>query len=199
MKIAFLMDPLASIDPVDETTSCLMCECNQRGHQVFFLEPSDLSVRGSEVVARMFDVSVPPDLSIRKYWRAVIGCLKTGQPIFWALTELEVIFVRPNPPIASQAMEFLGPIDRKVFVINSVRGQILAQSKSYLLNFPDIIPETHVSRDPTRLRRVIDDFGGEMIVKPLNRFGGEGVIKVSVKDRDNLNSLMHYVRSGFTQ
>jgi glutathione synthase len=31
-----------------------------------------------------------------------------------------------------------------------------------------------------------------MVVKPLQRFGGEGVIKVSVKDRENLNSLVNY-------
>lgn len=31
-----------------------------------------------------------------------------------------------------------------------------------------------------------------MVVKPLQRFGGEGVIKVSTRDRTNLNSLIHY-------
>ncbi len=31
-----------------------------------------------------------------------------------------------------------------------------------------------------------------MVVKPLQRFGGEGVIKVSIQDRDNLNSLINY-------
>jgi glutathione synthase len=31
-----------------------------------------------------------------------------------------------------------------------------------------------------------------MVVKPLQRFGGEGVIKVSNRDRLNLNSLIHY-------
>jgi glutathione synthase len=42
------------------------------------------------------------------------------------------------------------------------------------------------------LRKIIDDFGGAMVVKPLQRFGGEGVIKVSTRDRMNLNSLIHY-------
>jgi glutathione synthase len=31
-----------------------------------------------------------------------------------------------------------------------------------------------------------------MVVKPLQRFGGEGVIKVSTRDRMNLTSLIHY-------
>jgi glutathione synthase len=77
-------------------------------------------------------------------------------------------------------------------MINSTSGQILANSKLYTLNFPDIIPVTHISRDPTRLKKIIDDFGGAMVVKPLQRYGGEGVIKVSVRDRENLNSLINY-------
>ena len=77
-------------------------------------------------------------------------------------------------------------------MINSTTGQMVANSKLYTLNFPDIIPETHVSRDPSRLRKVIDDFGGTMVVKPLRRHGGEGVIKVSAEDPENLNSLINY-------
>jgi glutathione synthase len=49
-----------------------------------------------------------------------------------------------------------------------------------------------VSRDPARLKKIIDEFGGEMVVKPLTRYGGEGVIKVSVRDRENLVSLINY-------
>ncbi len=55
-----------------------------------------------------------------------------------------------------------------------------------------IIPETHVSRDPVRLKKIIDDFGGDMVVKPLQRYGGEGIIKVSTKDQENLLSLINY-------
>ena len=31
-----------------------------------------------------------------------------------------------------------------------------------------------------------------MVVKPLQRFGGEGAIKVSTRDRENLNSPINY-------
>ncbi|MBW2249144.1 MAG: glutathione synthase [Deltaproteobacteria bacterium] len=192
MKIAFLMDKLASINPVNETTSCLMYECNQRGHTVYFLEPHDIYIRNQEVVARMRDITVSPDLSMKKYWRSLIGCLKKDELIFETVAELDALFLRKNPPLLYQTMEFLSPINSQVFIINSAEGQILGNSKLYNLNFPDIIPETHVSRDPARLLKIIDNFGGAMIVKPLQRFGGEGVIKVSVKDKLNLKSLINY-------
>ncbi len=192
MRIAFVMDKLEGIYPELETTSHLMYECNQRGHQVYFLEPHDIYIRRNQIVARMRNVTVAPNLSIKKYWRELIRCSKKDELIFETVTELDAIFLRKNPPLVYQTLEFLGPVSDQVFIINSTTGQIQANSKLYILNFPDIIPETHVSRDPARLKKIIDEFGGEMIIKPLSRYGGEGVIKVSVRDRENLVSLINY-------
>ncbi len=197
MKIAFLMDRLEPIDPMKETTSHLMYECNQRGHTVYFLEPHDIYIRGYEVVARMRNITVPTDLTMKKYWRSAIKCLKKDDLIFETVTELDALFLRKNPPLNYQAMEFLSPVNDRVFMINSTNGQILGNSKLYALNFPGIIPMTHVSRDPKRLKKIIDDFGGAMVVKPLQRYGGEGVIKVSIRDQENLNSLINYYVKGY--
>lgn len=192
MEIAFLMDPLESIQPEMETSSQLMYECNERGHTVYFLEPHDVYIRGNEIVARMRNITVPAGLSMRKYWRSLINCTKKEELIFETITDLDALFLRKNPPLNYQVMEFLAPVDDRVFMINSIQGQILGNSKLYILNFPDIIPETHVSRDPGRLKKIIDDFGGDMVIKPLQRYGGEGVIKVSNRDRENLVSLINY-------
>ena len=197
MQIAFLMDRLDSINPVTETTSYLMYECNQRGHTVFFLEPHDVYIRRNEVVARMRNITVPPDLSMKRYWRSLINCLKRDELIFESITDLDALFLRKNPPLIYQTMEFLAPVNDRVFMINSTRGQVLANSKLYTLNFPEITPETHISRDPMRLKKIIDDFGGSMVVKPLQRYGGEGVIKVSVRDTENLYSLINYYVQAF--
>ena len=192
MKIAFMMDPLEPIDPVWETTSWLMYEANQRGHSVFFLEPHDVYVRGSRLVARMHNVTVPKDLEMTEYWRAVISCAQKEGLVFEDIEQLDVLFLRKDPPLIYQTMEFLTPVSDRVFIINNTLGQMAGNSKLYLLNFPEITPQTHISRDPVRLRKVIDDFGGDMVVKPLQRSRGEGVIKVSMSDRDNLNSLIHF-------
>jgi len=197
MKIAFMMDRLESIEPIWETTSHLMYECNKRGHTVYFLEPHDIYIRGYEVVARMRNITVPPDLTMKKYWRSAIKCLKKDDLIFETVTELDALFLRKNPPLNYQVMEFLSPVNDRVFMINSTNGQILGNSKLYALNFPGIIPMTHVSRDPKRLKKIIDDFGGAMVIKPLQRYGGEGVIKVSIRDQENLNSLINYYVKGY--
>lgn len=197
MKIAFLMDDLRQIDPVWETTSALMNECNQRGHTVFFLEPHDVYIRENKIVARMRNISVKPGLPIKDYWQVLIECLNKEDLIFETLMELDVLFLRKNPPISYQVMEFLGPVSDKIFMLNNTMGQIKGNSKIYALNFPDIIPETHISRDPSRIRKIIDNFGGDMVIKPLQGHGGHGVIKVSNRDPENLNSLInYYINSG---
>ncbi len=170
----------------------MMYECNQRGHTVFVFGAHDVYVRHDEVVARMHNVTVAPHMTMKKYWRELIRCLKQDALIFESITELDALFLRKNPPLNYQVLEFLESINHRVFIINSVTGQIIGNSKLYTLNFPDIIPVTHVSRDPARLKKIIDDFGGAMVVKPLQRYGGEGVIKVSDRDSENLISLINY-------
>jgi len=197
MEIGFLMDDLRQIDPVWETTAYIMYECNQRGHSVYFLEPHDIYIRKNKVVARMRQITVEQNLSITEYWNELIQCLDKEELIFETVTDLDVLFLRKDPPLIYETMEFLGPVSDKVFLINNTIGQINGNSKAYILNFPDIIPETHVSRDPRRLRKIIDDFGGDMVIKPLHGHGGHGVIKVSNQDQENLNSLInYYVQAG---
>ncbi|MCF8113820.1 MAG: glutathione synthase [Desulfotignum sp.] len=197
MEIAFLMDDLRQIDPVWDTTAHIMYECNQRGHEVFFLEPHDIYVRKNEVVARMRCISVAKNHSIQAYWSDLMQCLDKEELIFETVTDLDVLFLRKDPPINYEVLEFLGPVSDNVFLVNNTLGQLNGSSKAYILNFPDIIPETHVSRDPYRLKKIIDDFGGAMVIKPLHGHGGHGVIKVSNQDQENLNSLInYYVKAG---
>lgn len=192
MQIAFVMDRLEGIDPVFETTAALMYECNQRGHSVFFLEPHDIYVRQQHIVARMKDITVKPDLTLEKYWEKIIAQQRKESLSFEELTELDVLFLRKDPPLHYSSIEFLAPIRDQIFMVNDPCGMVLGNSKLYTLNFPDLIPETHISRDPSRLRKIIDNFGGDMVIKPLGRFGGQGIIKVSTKDPENLNSLIQY-------
>ncbi len=192
MRIAFLRGALDRIDPDTETSILLMYECYRRNHRVFFLQPHDLYVRQNRVVGRMKELVIESGLSLRDYWQATIGSVEKEQLIFEEVAELDALFLRQNPPLLYEMMELLASVEDRVFILNRLAGQLLGNSKLYTLNFPEIIPETHVSRDPARLRKVIDDFGGTMVMKPLNSFGGQGVIKVGAQDPENLNSLLNF-------
>ena len=192
MKIAFLRDPLKDIDPNTETTLLLMYECYRRGHQVFFLEFFDLYIRDSRVMGRMHQIVADPGLDLLAYWQRAIECVENEKLVFEDVGELDALFLRSPPPLQYDVMQLLSSVEEQVFIINSLRGQLLGNSKLYTLNFQDVIPKSHVSRDPFRLRKIIDDFGGTMVMKPLRSYGGRGVIKVSSKDPENLNSLISF-------
>jgi|GEM_PF-3942737 len=99
MEIAFMMDHLQSINPNYETTSYLMYECNQRGHTVYFLEPHDIYIRNDQVVARMRNVTVPPDQTMTCYWQCMIECLKRDELIFESVTDLDALFFAKKPAV----------------------------------------------------------------------------------------------------
>ena len=82
MKIAFLMDPLESIDPTNETTSYLMYECNQRGHDLYFLESHDLYIKSNRIRARMKHISVSKDQPLSEYWDTITQCVRTEERFF---------------------------------------------------------------------------------------------------------------------
>jgi glutathione synthase len=196
MKIAFMRDSWKDIDPHTETTLLLMYECYRRGHQVFFLEFHDLYIRDSRVMGRMHEIVTKPGLKLLDYWQRAIECGDNDKLVFEDVGELDALFFRSPPPLQPEVMQLLSSVEEQVFIANSLCGQLLGSSKLYTLNFQDIIPKSHVSRDPVRLRKVIDDFGGAMVMKPLRSFGGRGVIKVSSMDPENLNSLLDfYLRS----
>jgi glutathione synthase len=192
MKIGFLMDPLDQIDPSMDTTSHLIYECNQRGHESYFLEPHDLYIKSNRIRARMKTITTKKDLHLDRFWRRLIRLVQMENLVFEDISGLDALFMRKNPPVNFNTIAFLQFVKDDVFIINDIHGQMRASNKLYQLNFNGIIPETHVSKDPIRLRKIIEEFGGDMIMKPSIGFSGQGVIKLSMKDPENLNSLLHY-------
>ena len=78
---------------------------------------------------------------------------------------------------------------RRTFVLNDPAGLREANEKLYALNFPGAIPPTIVTYEIPRLKKFMEEQGGEMIVKPLDGHGGEGVFHAHARDR-NLNAIL---------
>jgi len=192
MKIAFLMDKPDSINPLHDTTIHLMYECSQRGFTVYFLEAHDIYIRDNEVMSRLHKITTSQNLSMKDYWRVFVNSIKNDEYSFVEINDLDVLFIRKESFLHDHTIRMLAPARNRILMINSFISQIVGNGKLYTLHFPDIIPKTHVSRDPRRLKKIIDDFDGEMMIKPLQHPHGSGVIKVSKRDRENLSSIINY-------
>jgi glutathione synthase len=165
-----------------------MLEAQFRGHNIYFLELRDLYARGRHVMARARRCELT----------------RRGNPHYKFLDEgadypiehFDAVFMRKDPPANAAylyATMLLSLADeRQTFVLNNPAGLREANEKLYSLNFPDAIPPTLVTYEIPKLKAFLAEQGGEMIVKPLDGHGGEGVFLATSKDR-NLGAILETV------
>ncbi|WP_298420768.1 glutathione synthase [uncultured Kordia sp.] len=199
MNICFLMYPWEEIDPENDTSLALIKECVKRGHGVAMCTPSNLTIRDSvtnafcTVIGRM---EKTPSTLKSFYMKAVL------REEMLPLAGFDVIFMRANPPLDPIMLNFLDSVKDDVFIVNSLQGMREANNKLYTAAFGDahsnIIPNTHVSKNKDYLvQQIKESKADKMILKPLNGFGGSGVILIEKSAMNNIKSLLDfYITSG---
>ena len=199
MKICFLMYPWDRIEPETDSTLRLIHESAIRGHTVAITTPNSLTIRDS--VAHAFcNVLKKKDK------------LSSSSPTFYKSAEFkrcklplagfDTIIMRANPPLDTTALNFLDSVRNDVFIMNDIDGLRIANNKLYPASFSGeaakFIPTTHVSKSQEYLEQVLEETDSEkMIMKPLNGYGGKGVIVVEKRAQQNFRSLLDfYIGSG---
>ena len=184
LRLGFVMDPLPGIDIDKDTTFVFLEEAGRRGHECFYIDPRGLSIRHGVPEARTQSVSVR-----RKHG----DHFSLGEQKRIALTELDVVLLRKDPPF-DMAFFFDTHVaslidEAKTLVVNDPRGLRDANEKLYALKFPEVIPESLVTSDIELLKEFLTELGGEMIVKPLDGCGGAGIFYVRADDQ-NVNAIL---------
>ncbi len=186
-KFAFVMDPLERVLADKDTTFVFMLEAHARGHEIYELGIRDLFARGPQAWGRARRCEVMRATPHHRY---------IDQGADYPLETFDAIFMRKDPPADAAylyATMILSLADtRRTFVLNNPAGLREANEKLYQLNFPDAIPPTLVSYEIARLKAFMAEQGGEMIVKPLDGHGGEGVFHARRGDV-NLNAILETV------
>jgi len=186
-RFAFIMDPIENVLVDKDTTFAFMLAGLGRGHELFYLGLRDLYARGPQVFVRARRIEV---------MRATPHFRLLDEPSEYAIEHFHAVFMRKDPPadalylFATMLLSLADP--RRTFVLNHPAGLREANEKLYALNFPGVIPPTMVTYEIELLRKFMKEQGGEMIVKPLDGHGGEGVFHVSSGDR-NLNAILETV------
>ena len=194
MNICFLMYPWEEIKPENDTSLSLIHECVKRGHGVAICTPANLTIRNSVTNAFCTVISkmekVPSSL---KSFYSKASLREEMLP----LAGFDVLFFRGNPPLDPLMLNFLDSVKDDVFIINSLQGMREANNKLYTAAFGDshsnIIPTTHVSKNKNYLvKQIKESEADKMILKPLNGFGGSGVILIEKSAMSNINSLLDF-------
>lgn len=200
MKIAFVIDPIATFNPHAETTFFLMREMTRRGWDVYGVELKDLILENGAVLANAQKLIVtwkdPPAFSPplskgglggspKQFTYKILSTEKLN------LAKMDAIFLRKDPPVDLTFIDHLSILELlrgKTLLVNNPLGIKHANEKIFPFHFQNISPKTLVTKNHNEILRFIQKNKGA-ILKPLNLSGGRGIVKVSHKD-PSLSSLI---------
>ncbi len=183
LTVAVQMDPLDSINIAGDSTFALMLSAQDRGHTLFHYAAEDLNYRDGHVWAKAHPVTVQ---------RVVGDHFSVGEPVNLDLgDEADVVLMRQDPPFDLgyiTATHLLERIADKTLVVNDPAQVRNAPEKVFVLDYPQFMPPTLVTRSLDEARKFLAEHGA-IVIKPLHGNGGKAIFKVE-SDGANLSALM---------
>ncbi|WP_127143797.1 glutathione synthase [Pelagibacterium montanilacus] len=192
LSVAVQMDPIAQINPIGDSSFALMLEAQSRGHDLFYYTPSTLAQRGDSVTARVHRVKV--DDREKGLHFTLEDWEKTE------LTAFDVVLLRQDPPFDMNYITTTHMLERihpKTLVVNHPAEVRNAPEKILVTHFPELMPDTLITRDAGEIRAFRAEFG-DIVLKPLFGNGGAGVFRITPGD-ENLGSLLEMFEANFRE
>ncbi len=192
MDILFVTDPLASFKTYKDSTYAMMREAQKRGHGLLACEPRQLIwKRGGKVLAGgalriRLNPAHDPHAHDHTPWFELIDTLDL------ALADTGAVVMRKDPPFDPEyfyATHLLGQAEREgAKVFNKPAALRDHPEKLAILEFPEFIPPTLVTRDAAAIRAFHAEHQ-DIILKPLDGMGGTGIFRVPA-DGLNLGAII---------
>ena len=181
LKVAVQMDPIERINIRGDSTFALLLEAQQRGHSIAYYTPDRLALRGARLIAAVRSLKVRDRQGDH---------FTLGEPRRTELTECDVIVLRQDPPFDLAyitSTHLLERIHPGTLVVNDPLAVRNAPEKMFVMEFPDLMPPTLVTRDLTEIKAFREEHG-DIVMKPLYGKGGEAVFRLAKEDL-NFGSL----------
>ncbi|KQU54686.1 glutathione synthetase [Bosea sp. Leaf344] len=191
LTVAVQMDPIERIRIAGDSSFAMMLEAQARGHTLFTYTPDKLSMRDGRVTAALKPTVV----------RDVEGDHVTlGAEERVDLATIDVVLLRQDPPFDMgyvTTTHLLERIHPRTLVVNNPAHVRNAPEKIFVTEFPDLMPQTLITRDKAEIEAFRDEFG-EIVMKPLYGNGGASVFKTGKED-PNFGSLFDLFSTTFKE
>ncbi|MGD9888203.1 MAG: glutathione synthase [Halothiobacillaceae bacterium] len=176
MKLGMVMDPIDSIKPYKDSSFAMLLAAQRRGWECWYFELGDLLVRDGIAYGHARSVSVSDNTS---------DWFSLGTPTLMPLAELDILLMRKDPPFDARylhATQILALAERDgVLVANRPSALQAVNEKLFATHFPQCIPPTLVSSREADIRAFLQEHG-EIVLKPLDVMGGQGVFRIKQGD-----------------
>ena len=191
LTVAVQMDPIEKINIEGDSTFALLLEARSRGHRLIYYTPDKLSLRAG----RVFADAAPLDV-----FDVAGAYFKLGERGQMDLADADVILLRQDPPFDIAyitSTHLLEHLPARVLIVNDPASVRNAPEKLFVMNFPDLMPATIITRDRASIEAFLDEHG-EAVMKPLHGHGGAAVFKISRSD-PNFGSLYDLFLTSFRE
>ena len=181
LNVAVQMDPIERINIRGDSTFALLLEAQARGHDIAYYTPDRLALRGGEVFATVQPLAVRDSEGDH---------FKLGEPARVDLARFDVILLRQDPPFDLAYItttHLLERLRRTTLVVNEPAAVRNAPEKMFVMEFPDLMPPTLITRDLAEIKAFRSEHG-DIVMKPLYGKGGEAVFRLAREDL-NFGSL----------
>ncbi len=181
LKIVVQMDPIARINIRGDSTFALLLEAQKRGHSIAYYTPDRLALRGAEVLATVEPLKVRD----QEGDHFTLGAPKRTQ-----LAAFDVVLLRQDPPFDLAYItttHLLERIHPQTLVVNDPAQVRNAPEKMFVMEFPELMPPTLITRDLAEIKAFRVEHG-DIVMKPLYGKGGEAVFRLAPQDL-NFGSL----------
>ena len=181
LTIAVQMDPIARINIRGDSTFALLLEAERRGHSLSYYTPDQLSLSGADLVAPVQTLRVRDQAGDH---------FTLSEPTREPLARFDVILLRQDPPFdlayitSTHLLERLHP---KTLVVNDPASVRNAPEKLFVMDFPELMPPTLISRNLDEINAFRETYGA-VVMKPLHGHGGAAVFRIMPQDM-NFGSL----------
>lgn len=175
-KLGMVMDPIVNINIRADSSFAMLLAAQRRGWEVLYMEMGDLFLRDGRAHARLRQITVEDN---PRNW------FSFTDSYIAPLDTLDVVFMRKDPPfdreylLATYLLEHAETLG--AWVINKPQSMRDVNEKLYTAWFPLCCPPTLVSSRIDLLKTFLHE-QTEIILKPLDRMGGESVFRVRVDD-----------------
>jgi glutathione synthase len=186
MRLLFIIDPIESLKTYKDSSFAMMVEAARRGHRLHVCEQPQVGFRQGRVMARAAALTLTDPSGESERWCS----LESQEDV--QLADFDAVLMRKDPPFDPEYLTTVWLLDRAVAagarVFNAPRALLSHNEKLAILEFPQFIAPTLVSRDPADLRAFAAEHG-EAVFKLLDGMGGASIFRAR-RDDPNLSVII---------
>jgi glutathione synthase len=186
-----VMDPIAGIKPYKDSTFAMLLEAQRRGHEIWYMEPNDLTVSDGTARGHMRPLTVRDNTD--DWFTLADGEIRE-------LAELDFLLMRKDPPFDMDYVYTTYILDlaeqQGVMIVNRPQALRDANEKCFTTHFPQCCVPALITRRSSEIKAFVQEHGLS-VIKPLGGMGGDSIFQLRPGD-PNLNVILESMTAGDT-